>query len=484
MNKDIFEMSAERNEAEPGWRLVTDISKTTDHIRQIAVSESQSGAANKVLMSCGYINRRPNENPEQFHARLRLTYLPAGYSETVGDATAKITRRDKWFELSEKIHPDILPLLQDMDMNGNSIEVVSVNLAYEMINLGVTGGYIEHGDSKTYGDEFEIEHGRRPSAKEIPENLTRPYFVHIAPQSVVNAEVRNISGIENPSLVVTKEESRNDDDDKYKVFNLKEEGYTIDSVQVIEGAHVSIAAVTPKINGEALHDMPFVVGYASKQVQTGYYTATPPLYRLAENTVELMNAKSELDYLISIIQIPILYLSTRDTKQDIPIGAAIAIKISIGDTIGYVVPPAGASVEAGERRVERIKDDRAHMGMASMLSSSPGNVAATTKALDTVQADSKLHSVALSLEDLLSNIVGWFHTWKGLPVPDGKLITISMDFGLPEKPNMDEAKQLTVDWMAGMISDRTALGAKKAIMPSLSEMDIENELELIGSRGE
>jgi hypothetical protein len=479
--KDIFQMSDERVQAESGWRLVDDISKTTDHIRALAQSTVQKNAG--VLMSDGYINRGANESPEQFQSRLKLTYLPAGYSETVGDAAAKITRREKWFELSENIHPDVAELLQNVDMNGNSLEVVAGNLAYGMINYGVDGGYIDHGDVESYSIEFENEHGRPPSAKEIPANLDRPYFVHVCPRAVVNTSTRNIAGIESPELVVAKEEDK-EGEEKHKVFKVTNLGYSIETIENVGGEYMATSHVSPKIKNQPIHDMPWVVGYASKQVKKGYYTATPLLYRLAENTIELMNAKSLLDYLISVIQIPILKWTTRDGKNTIPVGAGVAVKLSPGDTLDYVSTDFGEAVKSGKDRLDRIKDERAHLGMASMLSSQPGAITATTKTLDTVQADSKLHSVALGLEDLISNIIAWFHIWKGLPVPEGKLFAINMDFGLPEKPDMAESEQITQDWHAGLISSRTALEAKKKSTPSLSDMDVDAELELIGSREE
>ncbi|NNC01885.1 DUF4055 domain-containing protein [Corallococcus exiguus] len=315
----------------------------------------------------------------------------------------------------------------------------------------------------------------------------RPYFVHVAAESLIAAYAETVDGVEVLTHVRIREcETRREGFEEVQVERVRV--LERDSWAVYERSGTSEwkeAASGPNTLGF----IPLVTWYAGER--TALCAAKPPLMDLADKNVEHWQSASDQRNVLTVARFPMLAASGLEQDRGegegrgsgkVTVGPHALLTTSSPQGKFYYVEHTGAAITAGRQDLEDLKDEMAMLGVELLVRKS-GSTTATEKSINTAQAHSELQAMAESFSDALELAFYFAARWLGLEVEDAKLkVEVHTDFGISES----DAQGLDVLFKARAareISREAFLAELKRRGVLMADFDVEVDGERLASEG-
>lgn len=329
-------------------------------------------------------------------------------------------------EIGEDVPTQLRELLDNIDLQGNDINVV----ARQWFRDGLAKGY----------SHVLVEFPRRTDrADGLPRTLQddrqealRPYLVHIKPENLIFAHSELVGGREVLTHVRIRE------------YVTVLDGWAVETVERIRVLTPGLVQVYEKRKQEktnkevwvlieeydyALSFIPLVTFYADRQ---GFMLAKPPLNDLADLNIAHWQSSSDQTAILTVTRFPLLAVS----------GALDDGKLVVGpnrwlhspDPAGrfYYVEHTGRAINAGRQDLLDKEEKMAEYG-AIFLKRRPGGASATARALDSAETSSSLQDMAIRFESALNEALAFMGAWINISYDDTGTLSLNTDFSLSEQ---------------------------------------------------
>lgn len=426
--KDPSSTSDEYDVMAPRWALAEDLLGGTEAMR--AAGEA-------------HLPRHQDEQDITYRSRLKGTTLLNMFQHTLDTLVGKPFSNP--IKVSEKVPPEVLNLLSDVDLQGNNLDVFCRAWFREAMAKGFCHVLIDYPrkdeNVKTLDDQRNAG--------------LRPYFVLVKPENLRAARYETINGqevlIEVRILEVYKERIGFIDVSRRRVRVLTPGFVTLFAPKLdAKGQEVQQGGrVVWEQQGEPVPTdipaIPLVTFYATKD---GFMICKPPLQDLAHLNVEHWQSSSDQRHILTVSRFPILACSgaaggAEDDSDDLTIGPNKILYNRDPQGRFYYVEHQGNAIEAGRKDLESIEDQMASYG-AQFLRKKPGNQTATAAALDSSEARSDLAAMVIVFKDIVAHALYWAARWMGKELPDdgANTVDISLDWTDGLAPMRDNLQTL------------------------------------------
>jgi hypothetical protein len=389
----------------PQWAKIDTLLAGTDAMREAATL---------------YLPQHTEESNEAYDERRRCTTLLNMLQFTLDTWVSKPF--NKPIEVKEDVPEQIKPLLEDIDLQGNHLDVFARNWFRDGLAKGLSHVLVEFPRVKPRED------GQPRTLADDRNEKLRPYLVHIAPENLIFAYSEVVEGQELLLHVRIRETVTKMD----KFGEVKTE-----RIRVIEPNKVFIYEFLKQKNKKAAwvevekYDyefpvIPLVTFYADRQ---GFMLAKPPMSDLADLNIRHWQSTSDQIAVLTVARFPMLACSGAIDDKKLRVGPNAWLNTP--ETAGkfYYVEHTGAAIEAGRKDLLDLEETMAQYG-ATFLRRRPGGASATARALDEAECTSPLMDMAVRFRDALEQAMRYMAMWMKLD--DGGSYAITTDFGLSD----------------------------------------------------
>jgi hypothetical protein len=196
-------------------------------------------------------------------------------------------------------------------------------------------------------------------------------------------------------------------------------------------------------------EIPMYTVYAN---QTRFMTAEPPLLDMAQNNVLHWQMSSDINHIVHVSNFPLLYLAgdlrgqgdedddpLADDSEEAEAGPNILIQGKVGTSLMFV-EHTGKAIEAGEKRISKVEDHMAKMGLDLLIPRHGGPETATGREIDFSQSVSDLEAMtaatASTFDEILRDMVEASSSNESLPEGEG-IVILGKNLGLSIKDAND-----------------------------------------------
>lgn len=402
-------------EMSPKWKMIEALLDGTAALREagtlyLPIHEEE-----------GFVNYQERLNTNTLFNMLDLT-LNAWVGKPFSDP----------IKINDDVPEEIVDLLEDIDLQGNDINVFARNLFKEGLAKGMVHILI---DMPVLPDLTE---GTVRTLADDNDDGRRPYWCMIKPENLIFASAENING----QLVL--------DHIRFKRFSTRRVGFLEEPVLQIVVMEPGFFEVwefkEPKDKrkkpewvvverGETgLDFIPLVTFYAEHE---GFMTTKPPTEDLAFLNIRHWQSTSDQNNILTVARFPMLAVSgaTDETGQVMKIGPRQMLGTK--DTQGrfYYVEHSGKAIAAGKEDLEVLEQQMAAYG-AEFLRKKPGGLTATARALDSAEATSPLRDATVRFIDAVNLALEYTARWINIKTGGGT-VELPLDFGPEEIENAD-----------------------------------------------
>ena len=398
----------------PKWTMIEAILRGTSAMREAATL---------------YMPQHEEESTVNYKERLNTTTLFNMLDLTLNAWVGKPFSDP--IKINDDVPPKIVELLEDIDLQGNDINVFARNLFKEGLAKGLVHVLIDmpvleelaEGEVRTLADD--LKDGRRP------------YWCMLKPENLIFASAENING----QLVL--------DHIRFKRFSTRRIGFLEEPVlqivvmepgffQVFEFEEPKDKRRKPewvlKETGfTGLDVIPLVTFYAE---QDGFMTSKPPTEDLAFLNVRHWQSTSDQNNILTVARFPMLAVSGATDEKGEVMKIGPRQMLGTKDTQGrfYYVEHSGKAIAAGKEDLEVLEQQMAAYG-AEFLRNKPGGLTATARALDSAEATSPLRDATVRFIDAVNTMLDITAKW--LSLKKGGTVELPLDFGPEEIENAD-----------------------------------------------
>lgn len=372
-----------------------------------------------------YLPRHAEELEERYEERLQCATL-LNITELTLESLVGRPFSDP-VQLSEDMPEPIKEIMEDVDLQGNNIDVYGRRWFREGLKKAFAHTLIEFPEKK------EKEDGSPRTLEDDRKDNLRPYWVFIKPENLIFAYVQVIQGREVVTHArfyeevtemvgfaeVMKKQIRVFEPGKQTIYEEVEEGKK-KIWKEVRSFEVDLPFV------------PLVTFYAAKE---GPMLAKPPLMDLADLNIAHWQSGSDQRAVLTVARFPMLAMSGA-SAQDAKLRIGPYKWLWCDDPNGkfYYVEHTGKAIKAGKEDLDDLLAQMSHYG-AEFLKKQPGRQTATARALDSAEATSPLQDMTLRFMDAVDHALWMTAQWLKLK-QSGK-VKISTDFG-PEKSDQND----------------------------------------------
>ncbi len=395
-------------EQTPRWQLVHDARGATENMRNKAST---------------YLPRFEAETEKDWLARVGQTFANDHYGTTLAEHTGLVFAQP--LKLGNDVPPKIRALTEDIDGEGNHLDVFAETAFDAALHLGHCVIYTDYPDA-------DVKSRRDAKAAKI-----RPYAVLYPASDVLSWRTAVVGGV----LVIVQIVFRETSTEADGVFGVRtcvryREISQEVAIDEFTGRAKSLGAITwraweqevtaagapavftPKGNGTIVGPtrIPARVVYGGEKL--GVLHTKPHLLGLALSNIEETQVTSDYAAVMHKCNVPTPIFIGRQTSTDggatIQMGQGIDIPIG-GDA--KFLEPSGAALAATRQRLEDIRVQMRRQGATSDESGKAmtfGEAAIYAK-----QRNAKLAKSGRSLQDALEGMLADFASYMGLSTDDG-----------------------------------------------------------------
>lgn len=315
--------------------------------------------------------------------------------------------------------------LDDVDRAGRDIDSWARDVARAALVDGITWALADYPrlrEGATRADEIAIG--------------AEPYLIHIPLASMLGWKTRRVAG----KTMVSELRYKAEDEEtgmayvyvwtpgEVKAYFLKDSEWVLDPLR---SGVVSLKT-----------EIPVVVFYGKRM---GTWQALPPLEAMAYLNIQHWQSSSDQRHILHVARVPLL-AADEDNRQGGD-GTPVALGTD-GIMTGFknlrYVETTGASIEAGEKDIERLEDQMRRCA-GEMLQAKAGDKTATENNRESLEGSSQLRAFVWTFQDALEECLRYMALWIG--EKDGGSLTVNTEW--------DEG-ELASDLWAALNGARTA----------------------------
>jgi hypothetical protein len=366
-----------------------------------------------------YLPKHPAESDKNYRERLARGVLVNYFRRCVESLVGKPFSNP--IVLGDDMPQQLRELSEDVDRQGNNIDVFAKNCFRESLAKGIVHILVEYPNTETANvqtmeDEAAI--------------AARPYFVMIPHENVLAAYCEHQNGQEVLTHLRLWEEEIVRDGFDEKV---------IQRVRVIDRGTWELWRKVAKnrweIESSGTYSLPYIplVTYYSDREE--FMIARPPLTDLAHVNLAHWQSSSDQINILTVARFPMLAGSGLDEDESqLEIGPRKLLTTKDSNGKYYYVEHSGAAIGAGRDNLKDLEEQMSVLGVE--LLKKTGTVTATAKAIDSAENLSMLQCMAISFADAIEMAYGIAAEWMGLGRDKGGSIGINTDFSLKlDDPN-------------------------------------------------
>jgi hypothetical protein len=371
-------------------------------------------------------------------------------------------------QLSEDMPEAVKEIMEDVDLQGNNIDVFGRRWFREGMKKAFAHVLVEFPkrEEKADGSPRTLEDDRK-------ERL-RPYWVFIKPENLIFAFVEIQQGkevvtharfIEEVTEMVgfaevVKRRIRVFEPGMQTIYEEREDDRKKVKWVMVESIPVDLPFV------------PLVTFYAAKD---GPMLAKPPLMDLADLNIAHWQSGSDQRAILTVSRFPMLAMSGAADDERLVIGPFKWLYTSDPQGKFYYVEHTGKALKAGKDDLDDLIAQMSHYG-GEFLKKQPGRQTATARALDSAEATSPLQDMTIRFMDAVDHAL-WI-TAQWLKLPEGGKVTLPTDFG-PERSDQNDILALQFTRKVRDISRKWYLQELKRRGLLGDEFDADQDLEQI-----
>lgn len=398
-----------------------------------------------------YLPMHPEEDPQRYDERLAaatfLNVTDITLNSLVGRPFSDPVK------VGEDVPNEIKDILEDVDLQGNNIDVFARQWFKEGLKKGFAHVLVEF-PRKPEPQEGEMP---RTRADDIIEKA-RPYWVFIKPENLIFAHTEIINGVETVTHARIVEETiirRGFAEEWVTKIRVIEPGIQLIFQRVVDPKTKKVIWELVDSFTFDLDFVPLVTFYAEKHQS---FIAKPPLMDLADVNIAHWQSSSDQRQILTVARFPILAASGADQEQTKLVVGPFSW-LSAPDPQGrfYYVEHSGDAIGSGRQDLLDLQEQMAHYG-GEFIKKQPGRQTATARALDSAEATSPLMDATLRFIDALNQAVAITATW--LRLPTGGTLGVSTDFG-PEDSDQSDLNILKFTRRINDMSRRNYLAEMK-----------------------
>jgi len=397
----------------PRWALINSLLGGTETMRQ----------AGEVLLP-----KHQEESNNSWKRRIQQATL-LNMTELTLDMLAGKPFSDP-VQIDEEADKDIVEWCEDIDLQGNNLDVFARRWFRDGMAKGLSHVIVDM-PRKEAPAEGEAPRTRADDAKD----KVRPYFVHHTAESVIFMSGRMEHGKECLEHVRISE------------FDVVRKGWGEVIVQRIRVLEPGLVQIWEKEEVKGRKDkwkmvdtwetdldyIPMVTFYTGRD---GMGVSKPPLLDLAYMNVRHWQLDADLTNIISIACFPMLAMSGVDANDAggeggmMRLGPNQILATRAPDGKFYYVEHTGAAIQVGMDKLKDVEEGMASYG-AQFLKEQPGDMKATTRALNSAEALSQLQAITLGFKDALEQALKFMADWAGKGDIE-TTVEMAVDFGLSD----------------------------------------------------
>jgi hypothetical protein len=432
----------------------------------------------------------PKETPEKYVVRVHRTFLYNMFARTVHTLSGKPFSRPITI-VPDSMDPQIEEWLEDIDKQGNHLDVFAHDLMRAIIKDGIAHVLVDMPPKPTTGFI---------SIADAKDMQLRPYFCRIEAKNVLGWR----STVINSKPVLTQLRIQEFVDvpegpysdrwaHRVRVFNRVTSlvggnnvvTYELWEKQTDEASKNDKWVQIAQGQLEGMDEIPLRTFYGSRK--TGYMTANPPLEDLAWLNIEHWQSGSDQRHILHVARVPILFacgfpeIDPEDPTKKTPISIApntLVVSSNENAKLAYV-EHTGNAISSGRDDLEDIENRAAMMG-TQLLRKKTVTTTATEEKNDDLNEDSELSATARNLEDGLESCLCLAGKWVGIEEEKTGDLTIFKDFSMDDK-KVEELTLLLAARQAQQISQQTFLNALVKFGVLETGFDVQEEIEVTGA---
>lgn len=372
--------------------------------------------------------------------------------------------------------------LEDIDMNGNSLNSFVEDIAYEVITVGRYGLLVEHPTVQTNDENSEL------TQAEAERNNIRPFFAKYTSENIINWKTTVIQNQKQLSMVVLREyyeELENEFEtticEQYRVLDLFQGFYRqrLFRLNSDQKTFSEISSVFPLKNGLKMNFIPFIM-LSTKGIS--YDIEKPPIIDLVNVNLSHYKTTADLEHGSHFTGLPTAVVTGHSLGEGetLKIGSSTAWVFAEADAEAKYLEFTGSGLDALEKRLEKKENQMATLGARMLANEKAAAETAETHTIKRQGENSALASIASSIETAIIKALRILCEWVNI---QGEITyKINKDF-IPTKMSSQDLLALLQAYQSGAIafSDFIENLKKGEIIDSEKTIEeIQSEIELSG----
>lgn len=335
-------------------------------------------------------------------------------------------------KLSDDIAPEIETLTENIDLQGNSLDV----FARRWFKQGLAKSFSHVLIDFPAIDPVNLDGSPRTMADDLREGV-RPYWVEVRPENLFFAHSVIVDGREVLVHVRIFETVIEMDGfgervvPQIRVFDaavLQEDGTFATTVAVYRLKKTRRRKVEWVVESQrvlSIDFIPIVTFYANRE---SLMVGKAPISDLADLNIRWWQSNSDQISVLTVSRFPMLAGSGVGGSDKVVIGPHTWLTTTDPQGRWYYVEHTGASIEAGRRDLLDLQISMAEYG-AEFLKKRPDRETATARALDSAEATSPLQDKTLRFIDAINTAIDMTGMWLGREHDSSGTAALAVDFG-------------------------------------------------------
>lgn len=429
----------------------------------------QAAAKSRVLMSgtdglrkAGetYLPRFKAEDQLDYNARLKASWLFAGFRKTVKDMVGRVF--DQPVEIAEG-PTQLTEWAANIDMQGRDLSTFACEVFKDGFIPGISFIMVD----------APRREGTTTRAQAAQAGL-RPYLVHLRLEDVLGWKTASYGNVTALSQFRIMEQVEVPDPDDEFASEMVSQVRVLDRLDT--GVQVRLFRKNDKdqwtifdeYSTEA-SEITVVPFYAQR---TGFFTGEPVLEDLADVNIAHWQSQSDQRNILHFARVPILFAKGIDEETEIKIGSAAVTSRNPDAALSWV-EHGGHAIAAGRQDLKDLEFQMETMGLQLLVARTE---TATGAALDAAKETSQLAMMVDSLVDALEQSLIWMMEYGGI---DGQVaVTANKEFGISPM-TAQEIMALQKDVSMGYLSLEEYYEERKRRGVLRPDLDTQGDIEKI-----
>lgn len=395
-----------------------------------------------------YLPRNGAESVEAYKERLMRSVLFNSFRRTVQNMAGKVFAKP--IAVGDDMPEKLVEMVENVDLTGRHLNVFGYDAFEDGLQTG--GGYILV-DMKR---PVQRSDGRPATLADERDAGLRPYFVFVPVDRMLGWKSEEVGGREVLTQVRILECVSEPDGE----WNEKE----VEQVRVLKPGSFEVWRQSSEGENKgqwyihesgatSLNKITLAPIYMTRR---GFMMMEPPLEDLGDLNVCHWQKKSDLDNIMHVANVPILFASgLPDDAPGLVIGSGSMTRASDPNAKLSYIEHTGAAIGKAIEDLKHLEFSMQAMGM-ELLVPKPGEQTATGRAIDQAAMHAPLQLMALALQDALEQAFGFAAEYLGLGENAGGQITVNTDFGVSMRDASD-LQALIAACNAGYITPKRLL---------------------------